>query len=354
MKLSHAFSDRKKRPLKLLVATSIVLLLTLFVSYREGKVESDCDRPTVPVMVYKIQENRVVNIDLENYVVGVVLAEMPAYFHTEALKAQAVCARTYALYQMEAGWKRDPTQPVILYDQPELGQGYVSAMQYVAARPGTGVAALERVMKAVYATKGEVITWNGKLINPLYHSTCGGATESALDVWGVDVPYLQTVTCPYDEDSPYHQQEFRFGLPEFEQRLGIAASQPLSLGETVRNKSGRVVKARINNKVYLGTELRERLGLPSTNFQLNIGEQGVSIITRGYGHGIGMCQYGANGLAQNGWDYRRIIKYYFKGVEVKRFEYNSLSMNTAQPGRINILKNAGGSCIAKLHSQAGG
>ncbi|GBF35630.1 stage II sporulation protein D SpoIID [Desulfocucumis palustris] len=279
------------------------------------------------VSLYLHRENRVVNIPLEEYLVGVVAAEMPAAFPMEALKAQAVAARTYVLKRMGPGELSNPVHPgAVACDDPRHFQAWISA-QEMKKRWGT-LGYYEYYLKissAVKATGGEVITYQGSLIDPVYHSSCGGAgTENAVDVWRFDIPYLKAVACPYDAD-PEPERTVFIGAGDVLKALRLEKEAvPVSTGgyklpeiEIIeKTQTGRPKTLKVNGENISASTFRDYLGLRSTNFKLTEENGGLKVETLGYGHAVGMCQYGAKGMALKGKDYREIIRHYYTGADI--------------------------------------
>ena len=282
----------------------------------------------IPIRVYLHEENRTVEMSLEEYVKGVVAAEMPAEFEIEALKAQAVAARTYAAKNMAlfggGGLADNPNADVST--DPRQGQAWSSNAQL---RNRWGAFNYERywgkVSRAVDETRGLIVVYKGEPINAVFHSTSGERTASAKEVWGFDYPYLQSVVCTWDKKSPRYSDSKEYTLTELEQRLGpeagvVAAAQGGSstVGQIIdRTESGRVDKIRLGSKSFSGIDLRQKLELRSANFTVDFKGDKAIFKTTGYGHGVGLCQYGANGMAKEGLDFRRILTYYYTGVGIK-------------------------------------
>lgn len=276
----------------------------------------------------QVAPGEIVSLPLDTYLVGVVAAEMPAAFQQEALKAQAVAARTYTLLRL--GGKSDGKHPgAHLCAAPGHCQAWISQADM---RKNWGLLAFgsyyEKVAGAVRATSGEVLVYQDQLIDPVYHASCGGrGTEDAGEVWGTEIPYLKSVSCKWDPPQRQEPVTIALDLQEFYQRLGIAESAvPASTGAggpvrvLERTVSGRVRKAQVGSKVYRGVDLRKELGLRSTDFTVKTSGSEITFLARGYGHAVGMCQYGAQGLAQNGSTYRSILNYYYQGAKVTRWQ----------------------------------
>lgn len=268
-------------------------------SEKENKEEE-----TLRVKVYRL-DGTVLNLGLEEYVVGVVGAEMPATFPIEALKAQAVLARTYALRSLEKNTRLTDTSST---------QNYKSEEELKKMWGSGSSTYLNKIKKAVEETKGIFLTYQGEIIDAVYHSTSNGKTEDAKNVWGNSVPYLVSVESPYDEESFTYEQEKTFSYEELSRKLGFPIDSDTIFeiqGKTERN---RVAKLLIDSQVYSGVEFRNLLGLRSATFEIEKGENEVKFITEGFGHGVGMSQYGASGMAKHGSSYEQILKHYYNGV----------------------------------------
>lgn len=269
------------------------------------------------IRVYLTSSDRVIRLSLEQYLVGVVLAEMPGSFNPEALKAQAVCARTYCLKRHYA----KPAHPkqAVLCDDSRHCQAYIPPEKYNRAGVRNKLI-VNKVKQAVEQTRGQVLTWEGELIDPVYHSTCGGHTESAKMVWGHDFPYLRGVSCSWDSSSPYYHQVQHISAQRVREVLDLEDNnlQPVIISLT---KNGRVANINIGGRVFTGTEFRAKLDLPSTWLEIKEGKDQLIITTHGYGHGVGMCQYGANGMARKGAGYQQILYYYYPGTKLYKLQY---------------------------------
>ncbi|HMM20890.1 MAG TPA: stage II sporulation protein D [Selenomonadales bacterium] len=281
----------------------------------------------VTIRVYLHEQNQIVEMTLEDYVKGVVAAEMPAEFELEALKAQAVAARTYAVKNMTlfggSGVAEHPGADVST--DIRQGQAWLGPAQL---KNRWGPFQFDRywnkISQAVEETRGLVVTYNGEPINAVFHSTSGERTASAKEVWGFDYPYLQSVECTWDKKSPRYNETKDYTFAELEQRLGadcgvVSAIQSGS-ADVARildhTESGRVDKVRIGSKIISGIDIRQKLELRSANFSIELKPDRLVFTSIGYGHGVGMCQYGANGMAKEGRDYRQILTYYYKGVAI--------------------------------------
>lgn len=282
----------------------------------------------ITIKVYMHEINQIVSMNLEDYVKGVVAAEMPAEFELEALKAQAVAARTYAVKHMAlfggVGSSEYPGADVTTDHNNSQAWHNETALK---AKWGANYAKYwSKVSRAVTETQGLIITYNGEPINAVFHSTSGERTASAKEVWGFDYPYLKSVACTWDQKSPRYQDTKEITLTELEARLGadagiVAAAQSSGSASIAGiidfTDSGRVNKVRIGAKTLTGLEVRQKLELRSTNFSIEPAGDKLIFKTFGYGHGVGLCQYGANGQAKENQNFRQILTYYYTGAAIK-------------------------------------
>lgn len=273
---------------------------------KEKSISKQEDTSSKQVTIYRSNGN-VVSMDLEEYLIGVVGAEMPASFQMEALKAQAVVARTYALKLLASGKKLTDTVSTQVYkDNNELkklwGNSYSTYYQ--------------KIKEAVISTKGVSVYYQGNYINALYHSTSNGKTEDASMVWGNSVPYLKSVDSKWDVQASSYLREIKEDFTNVLNLLGISNDTNIQFEIISRDESGRVEKIKVGDKIFDGVTFRNLLKLRSTDFSIMVINNQVSITTKGYGHGVGLSQYGANGMAQEGYTYKEILKHYYTGVEV--------------------------------------
>lgn len=253
--------------------------------------------------------------ELEEYVAGVVAAEMPAAFPLEALKAQAVAARTYEIRQMRAAGSNS-----VLYD---VGQAYHDEAAQREKWGENYEAYAAKIRRAVRETAGEIMVYDGEPILAAFHAQSGGKTENAENVWNAPLPYLKSVDSAEDRNAPGYETEVFFTAEEILELLE-AAGQPTQTAETLsieilsRTDAGYVAEARAGGLTMTGRQLREALGLRSANFTVEKQADGFSFRTYGYGHGAGMSQYGASFLAEKGLDYHEILNHYYTGVNFER------------------------------------
>ena len=254
-------------------------------------------------------------MDMQTYLVRVVLAEMPASFPEEALKAQAVVARTYAARRQESG--KHPQGAVCT--QASCCQGYREESAFINA--GGTEQALEKVRHAVEQTRDQVLTYEGALIDATYFSSSGGHTEAAVAVWGTDVPYLQAVESP-GEAAANSIQEVAFTAEDFARCVGFENEGEPSdwFSGMVYTSGGGVDRLTIRGQEYRGTRLRTLLGLRSTAFEIRVDGNWIYITTHGYGHRVGMSQYGAKAMADEGRGYEEILSHYYVGTKLENRE----------------------------------
>lgn len=274
------------------------------------------DSYKIPVL---LDNGSLIQMDLEDYIVGVVLAEMPTEFEKEALKAQAVVARTYALKRNLHSQKH--TDQAVCTD-PSCCQAYCEKEKFLASG-GTNTD-IQKVEDAVYQTKNEVLTYDSELIDATYFSASGGKTEDAKAVWGSDVPYLQSVDSPGEEDASYHVNTVYFTFQEFADCLQIDSKSLTDswIGNVTYTNGGGVEKITICNQIYSGTQIRKLLGLRSTAFVMTAVGNTVTVTTKGFGHRVGMSQYGADAMAVSGKDYTEILSHYYQGTVLEKMQFD--------------------------------
>lgn len=261
----------------------------------------------VPVL---LDDGKIVSMQLDEYLTGVLLAEMPAQFHTEALRAQAVVARTYTLKRMNAGNKHESAA---VCTNSACCQAYCSPEEYMGK--GNDKSLIDKVATAVSETSGQVLLYQGKYIEATYFSCSGGRTEDAVAVWGTDVPYLQAVDSPGEESATHYTDRVRMTSAEFLKKLGLL-DKNADIGKVTYTDGGGVESIEINDRKFSGIEVRSKLGLRSTAFEIHCDGQNIEITTMGYGHRVGMSQYGAQAMAERGSTYNDILLYYYRGAQL--------------------------------------
>ncbi len=246
------------------------------------------------------------SIKLEEYIVGVVAAEMPASFNTEALKAQAIAARTYAVKKTSQGKVLvNSTADQVYKTTAQMKSTWGSQYNYY----------YNRVKNAVDETRGLVLKFNGEYIDAQYSAMTNGKTELPEYVWSFSRPYLQCVSSSWDEKVKNFKVTKNFSYDTVSKALGQNISKDTIIDVLKRTVSDRVETIKIGDRIYTGVEVRSSLGLRSTDFDIELGDT-VNITTKGYGHGVGMSQYGANVAANEGYTYSQILAHYYVGTVI--------------------------------------
>src|SRR5690625_71611 len=313
------------KPVLFLALTITVVILTLpsmiivlFSSERapieEPKQVNQLENePTVMVNVERASTQTIESVPLEDYVASVVASEMPAEFEPEALKAQALAARTYIIQYMLATGTLD-TEPTIT---DTVQHQVYKNQEELKDQWGTDYSwKMEKITDAVAQTTNQILTYDDEPITPAFFSTSNGKTENAEDYWENALPYLVSVDSPWDLDSPKFLDQKSIPIAEVEERLGLTISGPLTDPAMTYTDSGRVETIELFGKNFSGREIREKLDLRSTDFAIDYSDGYLVFTTKGYGHGVGMSQYGANGMAEDGMSYQEIISHYYPGVEI--------------------------------------
>lgn len=296
-----------------------ICIILIFPKEKEQKKQGSIINNTVTVddkivRVKRVSKDKIEEVPLEEYVLGVVSGEMPISFSNEALKAQAVCARTYVIRKMENNKDKE-------YDVVDTidNQVYQDIEQLQNKWKGKYEENIQKLKKIVKETEREYLTYDGKVIEVFFFSTSNGHTENSEEVFTKALPYLRSVDSSFDaEVSPVFKKEVEMSLSDFYTKLNLPYHQKLDVEVLERTEAGSVKKIKINGKEFKGTEVRKLLGIRSTYFELEVISSNVLIKTTGYGHGVGMSQYGALALSNRGYTYDKILKYYYKDVEIKK------------------------------------
>lgn len=354
---------RKNHPVKLILmlALLLVLLVALFVLIRavltpDGTADAqpratqepiytpgptlidlyayyDWTETTDSIRVYDHRADKLITMSLEEYIVGVVSAEMPAYYAFEALKAQAVASRTYTLYSMAHGGCHTHPEADVCTNS-KCCQAFSTHERMQKTWGDDYAVNYNRVAEAVMHTAGEVLVYKGKLCDALYHACSGGQTEDSENVYANALPYLRGVDSPFED--PMRQEDVEIGTAELVAL--IAAKYPES-GVTEENasssieivstfESGRVKTFRLGKTEITGKQARSLFELRSAMFTITWSENGVVFHTKGYGHGVGLSQNGANGMAKNGSTYEEILHHYYTGVQITVYGSDGLPQIT--------------------------
>lgn len=280
---------------KLLILIIIILIIiTICIKPKEVLIENK----DIEVL---LDNNK---LSLNEYLIGVVGCEMPASFHYEALKAQAVASRTFAYNYLKDNIININSSSQCYSNNNALKDKWQDNYdKYYSI-----------IKKAVEETNDKVITYQGNIIKSYYFAISNGKTSTALSVFNEDLPYLTNVDSTFDESVNKYEVTTTFTYDNFCNLLNINPCN-ITISDIKRDESNRITSLFINNKEYDGITIRKLLGLRSTDFDIKLLDN-IKITTKGYGHGVGMSQYGANYLANNNYSYEEIIKYYYKDVEI--------------------------------------
>ena len=316
-----------KRVLVLLLALIIVLFaLPLLIlkgcqkEVKDVKIPENFD--SMKISVFNVAQNKLQEMDLEEYILGVLAAEMPSKFDMEALKAQALAARTYTLMKAKSfGGKGCDIHP-----EADVCTDFAHCQAFID--PKSIDYNYDKYKEAVLTTKGEVIVYDNALIQAVFHSTSGGKTENSEDIWTNKVPYLRSVSSEYEDDSPKLMTDLDVKINDFIAAMKKIDSKVQLSSKSIQNQvkvldrseGGRITRLSVGGKVLSGSAVRVALGLNSSNFNISYQGDTMKFTVIGNGHGVGLSQYGADGMAQKGSKYDEIVKHYYQGVEIVNIE----------------------------------
>ena len=257
---------------------------------------------------------------IDEYVVNVVAAEMPVDFELEALKAQAIVARTYTIYKVTKDKKHNEAD---ICTDSNCCQAWISKEDRFEKWEESKVEKWNKLISAVNETKGKYITYNGEIINAFFHSNSSGKTEKPEDVWGGSLPYLDVVETSGEENYTSYKSEVIVSKKYFVNVLKDKFDSfeiDFKSNDCIKiidyTDSGRIKKIRIGNIVFSGTDIRKYFSLKSTNFSVEISGNDIIFNVLGYGHGVGLSQTGSDALAKNGFTADEIIKHFYKNIEI--------------------------------------
>lgn len=282
------------------------------------------------VRLYHKNEDTVEEIDLEEYIMGVVASEVPASFNEETLKAQAVAARTFYMNKRKNPCKDAKGKDGEICDTTNC-QVYMSKAERISKwSKNEAESNWSKIQKAVLDTKGQILTYEESVLEyPQFFAVSSGKTEDAKDVFSVDVPYLKSEDSKGEEIAPKYKTTLEVPISEFINKInskyGNAKIKKSTLSSAIRIESytdaGSVKEIKIGGELIKGTDFRTLFNLNSTNFKLEFGGNIIKINCIGYGHGVGMSQWGANAMAKSGSKYDEILKHYYSGVEIQEIKY---------------------------------
>jgi len=271
---------------------------------------------TIYIRVKRNSTSEIQKIPLEEYIVGVLAGEMPINFDLEALKAQAVASRSYALKRMEYNKDKDYDVVDSIMNQVYLDNDYLKdawGLSYVKN--------INKLRSAVNSTIDEYLEYDDKVVDAMFFSTSNGYTEDSSNIFDFDCAYLKSVESPWDKDvsSAYITTKI-MNLTEFYKQLGIPYNKNLNVEIEKRSKTNRILLLKINNHEFKGTDIYNKLSLRSTDFSINLEGETVNITMKGYGHGVGMSQYGALGMAKAGYTYDEILAHYYQDTTLTKLK----------------------------------
>jgi stage II sporulation protein D len=300
---------------KILLLTFIIifipyLVITIFVKDDEIKL---IYQSNMKVRVKKTQTNEIISIPIEDYVIGVLAGEMPVNFEIEALKAQAVASRSYVMKQMS--YNKDKEYDVVdtISNQVYLDEEYLKKTwkeEYTTK--------INKIKTAVLETYNEYLEYDGEVVEAMFFSTSVGKTENSEEVFSSSKPYLRSVDSSWDSISPAYEVNYSFTLEEFYDKLNLQYKENIELEILDTTSTGRIKKIKINGTLFDGSDVVSKLNLKSNYFVINQDNDMVYITTKGYGHGVGMSQYGAQAMALKGYNYKEILSYYYQGTNIKK------------------------------------
>ncbi|SFF76497.1 stage II sporulation protein D [Halobacillus alkaliphilus] len=298
----------------------------------EKAADSSKDLSPIAVRVERSQSGKIEEVPLETYVARVVASEMPAEFELEALKAQALAARTYItrhLLEDEAvSQEADVTDTV-------NHQVYKNDEELRAQWHDQYTSNMEKINTAVNETAGEIITYNQEPITAAFFSTSNGYTENAEDYWENEIPYLKSVESPWDQQSPKFADQKIIPISQVQTALGINFKGNVQNMTMTKTEGNRVDKVQVGDQTFSGRQIRETFELPSSDFSMQQKGDHVIFTTKGYGHGVGMSQYGANGMAKSGSSYKDIVTHYYHDTEVSSINKQTALLTSKNDKPVN-------------------
>ena len=292
-------------PVLFVMALSIREEEKVMIPMTKNEVVEETDTDQFSITVYRSETSEFETIEFERYIIGVVAAEMPALFELDALRAQAIAARTYAMRILEhEDYMLDTVMHQVFLDDEQLRLRWGEDFD-------THFATIEA---AVTSTKGIVLTYEDELITPMFFAMSSGATENSEDVFGANRPYLRSVASTgYEARADFEVSE-RFTLDELRSAFNDNEITVDQLSILSHSEGGNVAEAMIGTEIYTGRQVREILGLRSAAFTITHGRRHVTFTTYGHGHGVGMSQHGANAMALQGYNYEEILQHFYQNV----------------------------------------
>ena len=301
---------------KVILAAIIILvvpyiIVSLFIKEEDFNFQFEKNKV---VRVMRSATGEIQKVPFEEYVTGVLAGEMPVSFELEALKAQAVAARSYVMKKME----QNKEQEFDVVDTVS-NQVYIDEATLKERWKDDFTEKMNKIKSAIEQTSGQYLTYDGKVIEAFFFSTSTGKTENVEEVFVQALPYLRSVDSSWDaEVSPVFQVSNEFSLSDFYGKLGLSYQEHLQIEFTKTTSTGRVKELTINGNMMKASDVSSKLNLRSTFFSFEQIGSNVKIVTKGFGHGVGMSQYGAEAMAKKGYTYDKILKHYYQGVEISK------------------------------------
>lgn len=290
------------------------LIITLFVKTPEDDVIHFKFEKNQIVRVKREKTGQIENVSLEDYVCGVLSGEMPVSFELEALKAQAVAARSYVLKKIEQNRNQD-------YDVVDTvsNQVYLNDEELRAKWKTDYTEKINKLKTAVLETEGQYISYNGQVAEAFFFSTSTGKTENCSEVFVQDLPYLRSVDSSWDQEvSPVFSTSSDLSLSDFYTKLNLPYQDTLIIEVTNATSTGRIKEIKVNQTKFKASDITATFNLRSTFFTIEQAGSNVHFSVKGFGHGVGMSQYGALAMAKKGYQYSEILTHYYQGVQIQK------------------------------------
>lgn len=304
---------------KIIIFITLLIFIPFFIVIIYNKNYKEIELNYINVRYIRVKRNQtniIETIPLESYIVGVLAGEMPIDFDLEALKAQAVASRSYALKRME--YNKDKEYDVV---DTILNQVYLDEEYLKNAWGNNYVKNINKLRKAVNETIDEYLEYNGSVVDAMFFSTSNGYTEDSELVFNFECDYLRSVDSPWDaEVSSAYLTTKTISLTEFYDKLNLSYDKNLNIEIIKRSNTNRILLLKINNQEFSGTDVYNKLSLRSTDFTIELYGDTIKITTKGYGHGVGMSQYGALGMAKKGYTYEEILKHYYQNISITKLK----------------------------------
>lgn len=302
---------------KIIIFTFFIIIIPYFILNLYSKNIKEIELKTdenIKVRVKRLQKDKIDEIELNEYVLGVLAGEMPISFELEALKAQAVASRSYVLKRLDYNKDKD-------YDVVDsiTNQVYLDNEHLKKAWGDNYIKNINKLKTAVNETFNEYLECDGQIADALFFSTSNGYTENSELVFNFAVSYLKSVSSPWDKEvTTAFKTTKEMSLQEFYERLNLPYQEKIKIENIDRSATNRILKIKINNQEFTGGEIYNKLKIRSTDFTIEQENTNVIITTIGYGHGVGMSQYGALGMAKKGYNYKEILTHYYQNTQIKK------------------------------------